>query len=107
MKIMSGDFLEDEDIECFGKEDDEKMAAQDLIIKLTQMLPHMRLGSGQPGTPQSMEELKNHPWFTKFGYKATDDSAKRDVTRYYELAIPNWPKDYEMKYVSERLMKYY
>ena len=61
---MAGDFLRDEDIELFGDTPEEREAVHDLIIKLTQMLPHLRLGSGEADTPQSMEELKGHRWFT-------------------------------------------
>lgn len=117
LKIMAGDFLHDEDIEQFGDTDEEKEAAHDLIIKLTQMLPHMRLGSGEEDTPQSMSELKGHRWFTQCGCStktsdktaevAQKDAMKQDVTKFYELPIPNWPKNYKMKYVCPRLEKYY
>ena len=112
-KIMSGDFIEDEDEQQFGTTPEERACAKDLIIKLTQMLPHMRLGSGAEGTPQSMEELKKHPWFTKMGHKlgkmdSNMEAMVTDVTKYCELPIPkSWPDDYKMKYTSEWLDKYY
>lgn len=60
-KIMSGVFLKTKYIEeeNFGPE------AYDLILKLTQMDVDMRLGCGKPGSPQHLDELKNHPWFKK------------------------------------------
>lgn len=44
---------------------DEKISkdAEDLIIKLTQIEPAMRLGAGLPNTPQHFSMLKSHPWF--------------------------------------------
>lgn len=114
-KIMSGDFIEEEDEKHFGTEPEEKAAVKDLIIKLTQMLPHMRIGSGEEGTPQSMDELKGHPWFTKIGIKdkkLDQDpnylAMKMDVTKYSELPIPTqWPADYQMKFRCNWLDKYY
>ena len=79
------------------------------------MLPRMRLGSGAEDTPQSMSALKNHPWFTKCvpkkkGHSVKDDSAAKivgDVTEFYGLPVPQWPKQYKMKYICDRLERYY
>ena len=56
---MQGGFLKEEmaDDPNIGPE------AFDLMLKLTQMDEEMRLGGGAPGTPQHIENLKNHAWF--------------------------------------------
>ena len=56
--IMENDFI----TEAEGNRDISKDAL-DLIVKLTQTNPIMRLGVGKEGTPQHFSELKNHPWF--------------------------------------------
>lgn len=80
------------------------------------MLPHLRLGSGKDGSPQSMDELKKHPWFTKHGVEliGKDGKAQKnnleimsDVTRFYQLKIPGWPKQYKMKFCSDNMARYY
>lgn len=74
----------------------------------------MRLGIGAEGTPQSMSELKQHPWFTEAGFKKGEklkkldmSDSKKDVTKYCEQPIPEWDDMYQMKFICERLANYY
>lgn len=78
-------------------------------MKLTQLVPKQRIGAGKPGSPQSMEELKNHPFWSL-------DHNKRDrllcVSEYYTVPIPTSglaglnPRE-KATYEFEPVLKYY
>lgn len=57
----------------------------------------MRLGCGKPGTPQHIEELKNHAWFKK-PYKMVNGTDEiKDVNELYRKNIPIEAKYHKRK----------
>ena len=57
--------------------------ARDIVEKLMQMQPELRLGAGSDGSPQSFDNLIGHPWFSQF-------TSRKDITvhEFYQQEIP-------------------
>lgn len=76
------------DIDISGAKISEN--AKDLIDKLLNVEPYLRLGAGQKGTQQDYESLKSHPWFANM--KGAGKDSRRNIKvpfdEFYRLEIP-------------------
>ena len=59
----------------------------DIVSKLLNLNPALRLGAGEEGTPQSFQMLKNHPWI-KSAYEKKDEPPP-----LYQMKVP-FPKNF-------------